>query len=164
MNRQPQRARAAPRAPLDLFDDAAPLPDGLVYQREFLGVDDEAALLAHLATLPFEAARYKDYTARRRVVSYGSRYDFGDNALLDAPPVPDVPAAAARARRRLDRRRARRSFADALVAEYAPARRSAGTATCPISSAWSACRWPARAACASARTRRARTSARACSH
>jgi alkylated DNA repair dioxygenase AlkB len=119
MNRAPSHPRAPSRAPLDLFDEAAPLPDGLVYQREFLSGDEESTLLAALRALPFEAARYKDYTARRRVVSYGSRYDFGDNQLGDAPPLPAfLLALQARAAAWIDV--APGELADALVAEYRP--------------------------------------------
>ncbi len=73
--------------PLDLFDAGDALPDGLLHRRDFLTADDEASLLRELAGLPFTAARYKAYTARRRIVSYGSSYDFGEGALRAAPPV-----------------------------------------------------------------------------
>ncbi len=71
----------------DLFGDA--LPNGLVYQPGFLAPPEEAGLLRWIGTLPLQQARYKDYTARRRVVSYGGRYDFADHRLLPADPVPD---------------------------------------------------------------------------
>jgi alkylated DNA repair dioxygenase AlkB len=103
----------------DLFEAGAPLPAGLVYMRDFLAVDEERALLAHIATLDFHAARYKAYTAKRRVVSYGSSYDFGDNALREAPPLADflLPL---RARAAAWAGLAADDFGDALVAEYAP--------------------------------------------
>ena len=69
--------------------------------------------------LPLAEARYKQYTARRRIASFGSQYDFGDNELRPAAPLPDflkplrvklsrwlsIPAEA---------------FSDTLVAEYRP--------------------------------------------
>lgn len=119
MNRQPSQSHGAPAAPLDLFDTNATLPDGLVYQRDYLSVDEEAGLLRAIEGLPLEAARYKDYTARRRVASYGSRYDFGDNALMAAPPVPDVlMPLRERIAGWIDV--APDELADALVAEYQP--------------------------------------------
>jgi alkylated DNA repair dioxygenase AlkB len=104
---------------VDLFDADAPLPDGLVYMRDFLAAGEERALLAHIAALDFHAARYKAYTAKRRVVSYGSSYDFGDNALREAPPLADflLPL---RARAAAWAGLAADDFGDALVAEYAP--------------------------------------------
>jgi alkylated DNA repair dioxygenase AlkB len=39
--------------------------------------------------LGFHEARYKDYTAKRRTVSYGFDYDFSYTAIHPAPPIPD---------------------------------------------------------------------------
>jgi hypothetical protein len=66
---------------LTLFDSpGSALPDGLRYQPAFLDPEEEAALIALVAALPLQAARYKSYTARRRVVSYGGSYDYDANA------------------------------------------------------------------------------------
>lgn len=64
------------------------MPEGLVYREAFLSAAEEAHLLAAIGTLPFEEAKYKAYTARRRTVSYGSSYDFEANRLSPAPPMP----------------------------------------------------------------------------
>lgn len=69
-----------------MFAGAWPL--GLRYQPGFLSVAEERALLQQFSTLRFEQARYKSYDARRRVVSYGSSYDFENNTLRAADPVP----------------------------------------------------------------------------
>ena len=62
-----------------LFDDFDPpadaLPGGMRYQSAFLSSEEERALIALIGTLPLEAAQYKAYTARRRVVSYGGSFD-----------------------------------------------------------------------------------------
>lgn len=102
-----------------LFDAGTPLPDGLVHTGDFLGVDEEKALLGHIAALDFHAARYKAFTAKRRVMSYGSSYDFGDNALRQAPPIAGflLPL---RARAAAWVGLAAEDFGDALIAEYAP--------------------------------------------
>ena len=73
----------------DLFTAATPLPAGFVYEPEFLQPEEEASLLGIIRTLPLEEAKYKQYTARRRTVSYGSQYDFSENRALAAPPVPE---------------------------------------------------------------------------
>jgi alkylated DNA repair dioxygenase AlkB len=72
----------------DLFSAAPPLPEGFVYQPQFLTPAEEGVLLDTIRTLPFEEAKYKQYTARRRTVSYGSHYDFSANRMLAAPPLP----------------------------------------------------------------------------
>jgi alkylated DNA repair dioxygenase AlkB len=70
---------------LTLFDSpGSALPDGLRYQPAFLDPEEEAALIALVAALPLQAARYKSYTARRRVVSYGGSYDYDANLLQPA--------------------------------------------------------------------------------
>jgi alkylated DNA repair dioxygenase AlkB len=104
---------------IDLFDTSLPLPEGLVYALDFITPDEEAALLAVFASLPFVEARYKAWTARRRVVSYGSRYDFGDNRLDDAPPVPAF-LEPLRAKAAAWVGGAPEEFTDALIAEYRP--------------------------------------------
>jgi alkylated DNA repair dioxygenase AlkB len=64
-------------------------PEGLVYEADWLTRDDEAALIGLFARLPFANAKYKSYTARRRVVGYGGRYDFDTNQLAPAPSLID---------------------------------------------------------------------------
>jgi alkylated DNA repair dioxygenase AlkB len=106
----------------ELFDPAphAPaMPEGWVYEPGFLSEAEEEGLLQWIAQLPFAAARYKAYEARRRVVSFGGRYDYDDNRLLPAEPVPqrlwplrDRVAAWGGV--------APEQLAHALVAEYAP--------------------------------------------
>jgi alkylated DNA repair dioxygenase AlkB len=73
----------------ELFGAAAPaLPEGFVYQPEFLTIEEERALVAEIARLPLEQAKYREYTARRRVAYFGHDYDFTANRLGDAPPIP----------------------------------------------------------------------------
>ena len=71
-----------------LFDLPLPLPErlpaGLVYESDFLSSREESDLIGTLSQLPLEAARYKTYTARRRVVSYGGSFDYDVNRLLPA--------------------------------------------------------------------------------
>jgi alkylated DNA repair dioxygenase AlkB len=104
----------------DDADDAATSgPPGMRFVPEWLGRDEEAALLEALRLLPLKAAQYKQYTARRRVASFGGQFDYDNNRLLPAPPVP---AALEPLRQRVadwlgvppER------FSQMLVAEYAP--------------------------------------------
>ncbi len=65
-----------------------PLPEGMSFDPAFLSVADERDLLTHLQSLPFREARFREWTARRRVVSYGVRYDFTHHTLEPADPIP----------------------------------------------------------------------------
>ena len=55
----------------DLFGPRTPLPEGFVYRPGFLTADEEAELIGIIRGLPLEEAQYLQYTARRRIVSYG---------------------------------------------------------------------------------------------
>lgn len=69
-----------------LFEDV--LPEGFVYQEDFLSAAEEGSLLEAIRALPLEEAHYKQWTAKRRIASFGGRYDFSHNELLPASPVP----------------------------------------------------------------------------
>jgi alkylated DNA repair dioxygenase AlkB len=103
----------------ELFAAPRSLPDGLAYRTDFLAPDEERALVATIEALPLREARYKAFTAKRRIVAYGAGYDFDRNDLVAAPPVPDFLLAlrervAAWADVPPDR------FSHALVSEYRP--------------------------------------------
>ncbi|HEX2546912.1 MAG TPA: alpha-ketoglutarate-dependent dioxygenase AlkB [Ramlibacter sp.] len=105
----------------DLFGVPPPaaLPPGMRYEEDFLSPAEEAALVAIIEKLPLANMKYQQYTALRRVVSYGGQYDFSAQKLNDAEPLPAW----------LDPLRERvgawagidpAKFTQALVAEYAP--------------------------------------------
>lgn len=74
-----------------LFDTLPPspgaLPEGLAYEPAFLSPAEETDLIALVRSLPLQQAQYKAYVARRRVMSYGGRFDYDDNRLLPAEPL-----------------------------------------------------------------------------
>ena len=72
----------------ELFTSVDRWPVGFAYQPAFLAPAEESALLDTIRALPLSEAKYKQYTARRRTVSYGSQYDFDANALVAAPAIP----------------------------------------------------------------------------
>jgi alkylated DNA repair dioxygenase AlkB len=106
----------------DLFGDSAPapaptLPPGMRYETEFLSREDEARWIAFAQSLPLKEMNYKGYTAKRRVVSFGGKYDYVANRLEEGPPIPSA----------LDPLRAQvaawlgvdaQAFTQVLVAEY----------------------------------------------
>lgn len=71
----------------DLFG-ATGFPPGFRYVTDFVDAAEEARLLEGFARLPLSEARYRQYTAKRRIASFGSQYDFSDNELRAAEPVP----------------------------------------------------------------------------
>jgi alkylated DNA repair dioxygenase AlkB len=73
----------------ELFAASPALPDGLTYAPDFLSAAQEALLLEVIRALPFEQAQYKEWRARRRIVSFGGRYDFSSNELTPAPAIPE---------------------------------------------------------------------------
>jgi alkylated DNA repair dioxygenase AlkB len=104
----------------ELFDRPAPvLPEGMRYREDFITAEQEAALLGAIAALPLQEARYKGYTARRRVKSFGTQYDYDDNRLLPAEPLAPflLPL---RAQVAAWAGVAEDAFGNALVAEYRP--------------------------------------------
>jgi alkylated DNA repair dioxygenase AlkB len=74
----------------ELFAALAPLPEGFCYAEDFLSGAEEAELVRAIESLPLAEARYRAWTARRRVVSYGGQYDFDRHRLLPAAPIPPV--------------------------------------------------------------------------
>ncbi|MDB5875100.1 MAG: 2OG-Fe(II) oxygenase [Ramlibacter sp.] len=66
------------------------LPEGMVYQRDFLEPGEEAGLIELVTGMPLKEMRYQNYIARRRVMSFGGSYDFSAQRLNPAPPIPDV--------------------------------------------------------------------------
>jgi alkylated DNA repair dioxygenase AlkB len=72
----------------DFLFAASALPAGMVYRRDLIEPAEELELLEAMHALPFQAARYREWNARRRIVSYGGRYDFSRNELLVAEPIP----------------------------------------------------------------------------
>jgi len=108
----------------DLFGGAAPplpagLPAGLRYETDFLSPGEEAALIVRVEALPLAPMRYQQFTALRRVVNYGGRYDFSAQRLDEAEPIPEwLQPLRDRAARWAGL--APDDFRHALVAEYRP--------------------------------------------
>ena len=71
------------------FSSLPASPEGFSYVTGFLSVAQEAQLLEHIGALPLEAAQYKEWRARRRVMAFGGRYDYTRNELTPAPPIPE---------------------------------------------------------------------------
>jgi alkylated DNA repair dioxygenase AlkB len=70
----------------DLFGH--PLVPGFQYRADLLTSAAETALLALLPTLPFTAFEFHGFEGKRRVVSFGWKYDFSAQRLLPVQPIP----------------------------------------------------------------------------
>ncbi len=96
-----------------------PALEGFRYQPELITPADEEVLITHLRKLPFQEFDFHGYKGKRRVVSFGGRYDFSEYQLQKAEDIPEflLPVRALAA-----------SFANfepealkyALVTEYGP--------------------------------------------
>jgi alkylated DNA repair dioxygenase AlkB len=73
---------------LALFADAPVLPDGLRYTADFIPAAVEHELTAHVAALPLHPFQFGQYEGKRRVASFGWRYDFSQRCLLPTEPIP----------------------------------------------------------------------------
>jgi alkylated DNA repair dioxygenase AlkB len=103
---------------LDLFADDA-LPEGFRYQPDFMSPEEERSLLKHIVPLPFREFEFQGFTGKRRVFSFGWRYDFNGGGLSNAEEMPDF-LAAIRARAERFAEIAPGSLQQVLITEYTP--------------------------------------------
>ena len=108
------------RPQLNLFEGPPPeAPSGLVYESDFVGAEEEAALADRIADLPFKPFEFHGFTGNRRTVSFGMHYAFDGSGLREAEPIPDW-LQPLRARAAVLAGREPEAFVHALVIEYAP--------------------------------------------
>ncbi len=89
-NRQAKAARRAHiEAQGDLFGSATALPAGFAYRDDVVTAAEEQALVDSFAGLPFKPFEFHGYLGRRRVVSFGWRYDYGERRVQRSTPIPD---------------------------------------------------------------------------
>lgn len=91
-----------PLAQPDLFSEASPLdagpldarpldvgPPGFRLQADFLAAEEETALIAAIADLPFKPFEFRGYLGLRQVASFGFSYDYVRRRVDAAAPLPD---------------------------------------------------------------------------
>jgi alkylated DNA repair dioxygenase AlkB len=64
------------------------MPAGFRYAPEVIDAGEEARLVAAFADLPFKEFAFHGFLGKRRVVSFGFRYDFNGGGLTEAEPIP----------------------------------------------------------------------------
>ena len=141
---QTHRRTAGLAEQLPLFADNPRFPEGLRYAAEFISPAIERELIAEVASLPLQPFQFGQYEGKRRVASFGFRYDYTLRRLQEADPIPPWLAAADRTRRRVWRP-GHQDRARCSVPNTTPASASAGTATNRTSTGYSDCRWDRRA-------------------
>lgn len=71
------------------FFKRAEEPDGLRYKAAMLPPDEERVLVDRIAALPLTEFLFQGFVARRRVLSFGWRYDFERARFEQTAPIPD---------------------------------------------------------------------------
>jgi alkylated DNA repair dioxygenase AlkB len=64
-------------------------PEGFQYEPEMISSADEENLVRHIEKLPFREFEFHGFVGKRRVVSFGWRYDFADRGLREAEDIPE---------------------------------------------------------------------------
>jgi alkylated DNA repair dioxygenase AlkB len=72
-----------------LFADRSLQPEGLRYADEFVSPAAEKALIGRIAALPLQPFQFGQYEGKRRVASFGFRYDYTLRRLQEAEPIPE---------------------------------------------------------------------------
>ena len=66
-----------------------PLPEGLRYSAEFIAPALERELISHVSVLPLQPFQFGAFEGKRRVASFGFRYDYTLQRLQPAERIPD---------------------------------------------------------------------------
>ena len=73
---------------LALFSDGAAAPRGLRYQPSFITAQSEHELIAQIRALPLAPFQFGAFEGKRRVASFGWRYDYSQHKLEQAEELP----------------------------------------------------------------------------
>jgi alkylated DNA repair dioxygenase AlkB len=73
---------------LSLLEPLSLLPEGLEYRAELVSPEDEAEFLEHFRKLDFREYEFHGYFGKRRVVSFGLRYDPNEGAVRSTEDIP----------------------------------------------------------------------------
>jgi alkylated DNA repair dioxygenase AlkB len=73
---------------LAFFSDDASAPQGLRYQPSFITAQSEQELIAYIRALPLAPFQFGAFEGKRRVASFGWRYDYNQRKLEQAEDLP----------------------------------------------------------------------------
>jgi alkylated DNA repair dioxygenase AlkB len=102
----------------DLFA-AQSWPEGFAYREEAITPEEERALAGQFALLPLTPFAFHGFFGRRRIVSYGWRYDYAGRTLRPSDEIPGL-LLPLRERAAEIAGVAVQSLQQVLVTEYAP--------------------------------------------
>lgn len=74
---------------LTLFDELPVLPEGFHYYPDFITQAEEQQLMAAIQQLELHAMVFHQYTAKRKVASFGYDYNFSTRKLTKGMAIPD---------------------------------------------------------------------------
>jgi alkylated DNA repair dioxygenase AlkB len=75
---------------LSLLGAGPELPKGFKYQPEIISAEDERSLVDRIRELPLKEFAFHGFTGKRRVISYGWKYDFEGRAVRKADDIPPL--------------------------------------------------------------------------
>jgi alkylated DNA repair dioxygenase AlkB len=64
-------------------------PEGFRYRDDVLTAQEERASVENFKALPFKPFEFHGYLGKRRIVSFGWRYDYAGRTLRQSAPLPD---------------------------------------------------------------------------
>jgi alkylated DNA repair dioxygenase AlkB len=73
---------------LALFGSPLPEPEGLRYAAAFVSPAVEHELVSGIRTLPLQPFQFGQFEGKRRIASFGFRYDYALRQLQQAEPIP----------------------------------------------------------------------------
>src|SRR3954464_8270312 len=103
----------------DLFDTEPSIAPGFCYEPDLVSEGAQTALIDKIKSLPLQAFDFHGFKAKRRVISYGWRYDFSSARVVEIDPIPNWLFSLREAVSKFARADAE-AFAQVLVSEYAP--------------------------------------------
>jgi alkylated DNA repair dioxygenase AlkB len=72
-----------------LFEVSAKVPDGFIYHQNFISEAEEHELTREIQKLNLAPFKYYQFTGKRRTVSFGWEYEFGEKEITTAPEIPE---------------------------------------------------------------------------
>lgn len=94
-------------------------PSGFEYEADILTLTEEALLIGAFAQLPFKEFDFHGFTGKRRVVTFGWRYDYDAARIREAEELPEV-LLTLRERAAKFAGRTPNELRQALITEYRP--------------------------------------------